>query len=489
MPLFGRKTNMKANSLKTNNHSGIGAGVRKLGGILGAMFGGNRDVYKVFGYNKGPSYQNMFDKYTRQDIAGRIVDAEPNTTWAQPPEIEADDAFNKAWEKLSREHALFSTITDLDKLLAMGRYAVLVIGFDDGADLTKPANTGTEKKVIYFKAYSEVAAKIQAYNDEPTSPNYGKPEMYQVDPTLFSQGTRNTSGQMSSFNPKPFNVHASRVVHVAEHTLESTVFGIPRMLRIYNLLDDLLKISGGSAETFWLTSNRGMQIDVDKELDLKKEDAAGLDEELEDYENNLSRVIRTRGVKINSLGSDVADPSAAFDVILSLLSAATGIPRRILVGSEVAQLASAQDRANWANHIERRRFLFAEPMILTPLIRKLIDAKALPELEDIIYKWPEAFIQNPLEMAQTIAQNARGVASIAKAQFDNPWMISPEEARGVVGLEGPAPKMPKRENLPGETPEGMEESPRDPNDNENDNNDGRENTPTPVDQGGSNSDS
>jgi len=62
--------------------------MRALGGMFGKMFGGNRNFYDVFGYNTQITTRMMMSKYARQDIAARIVEAEPNATWAYPPELE-----------------------------------------------------------------------------------------------------------------------------------------------------------------------------------------------------------------------------------------------------------------------------------------------------------------------------------------------------------------------------------------------------------------
>src|SRR5690606_33041328 len=128
-----------------------------------------------------------------------------------------------------------------------------------------------------------------------------------------------------------FLVHASRVVHIAENCLENNVFGSPRIERVYNLLDDLLKVVGGSAETYWLTGNRGIHIDIDKDMEMDPTDEKNLTDEVEEYQHQQRRFIRTRGGKVTNLGTDVADPTGVFNVLIAMLSGATGIPKRILI--------------------------------------------------------------------------------------------------------------------------------------------------------------
>ena len=52
------------------------------------------------------------------------------------------------------------------------------------------------------------------------------------------------------------------------------------------------------------------------------------------------RVIRTQGMELNTLGGAVANPQGPLDVIIKLVSVASGIPIRILTGSERGELAS-----------------------------------------------------------------------------------------------------------------------------------------------------
>jgi hypothetical protein len=228
------------------------------------------------------------------------------------------------------------------------------------------------------------------------------------------------------------------VLHVAEGALESPVFGRSRLEPIFNVLDDIMKVSGGSAETFWLTANRGLHVDIDKEMELDPTDEENLSEELKEYEHEIRRVIRTRGVKINSLGSDVADPRGVFDVQMSLLAANTGIPKRVLTGSEAGQLASQQDRANWAQCIEQRVRSYGEPIVILPFLRLLIEAGVLPKPENILVNWPDAFKMNPLERAQTSAQMARSATNIANT-LKTIEEINQSMAEAALPTEEPIP--------------------------------------------------
>jgi hypothetical protein len=432
--------------------------IRGIGQLIGLGFAGDRDYYSVFGWKRTLTYLDYLGKYRRQDIATRLVDAEPHATWSNPPEVseDSDQAFKEVWDDLVSDFSLFEVFSRLDKLVGLGHYAVMIVGFDDGSPLESPISSN-KKNVIYLQPYSEDVARIDTFQEDPADPRFGLPETYEVEPGRADAPTSGVRAIITK--PKSFKVHHSRVLHVAEGGLEDLIFGTPRMEKVYNLLDDLLKTQGGSSETFWLTSNRGIQVDVDKEMDLKQADADALDTEIDEYYHNLRRVIRSRGVTINDLGSDVADPRGNFDILIGLISAATSIPKRILMGTEAGQLSSEQDRANWAVHIEGRRSLFAEPIILNPFVKMLVASGVAPSPNNLAWLWPEAFRMSPLERAQAGAQKARTLANVSKALEATIPPITLEEGRKLIGLEDPTPIFDDAVDATQQTPpQGTEDS-------------------------------
>lgn len=403
----------------------------------GVQYGGKRDLYTTFGYNPVPTHGDFLAKYLRQDIAKRVNDAPVDATWSDPPEVDGGSAFNTTWQTLAKDNQLFHYLAKTDSFAGLGTCAVLVIGFDDNRQLNQPVSKKVGRKINYLQPYLEGSIQITQFEEDQTSPRFGQPVMYEITPGEVITSRISATTRIMLRNK--FQVHYSRILHVADNTMENTVFGHSRLEVVYNLLDDLLKVVGGSAETYWLTSNRGMQVDVDKEMDMNQEDAENLSAEIEEYMHQLRRFIRTRGVKINNLGTDVADPRGTFDVLMSLLSAATKIPKRVLMGAEAGQLASQQDRANWAVTISERISNYAEPTILRPLIQTLVNAGVLPEPQNLSIAWPDAYKMSPLERAQTSAQMARSMVNATKAlqvarEDVGTTVFTPEEVRRVVGF-------------------------------------------------------
>lgn len=402
----------------------------------GLQFGGKRDLYEIFGYTLRPTFDDYLGKYGRQDIAGRIVDAPAQAVWRNPPEITASSEFRTAWDKLVKRNKVWYNLERTDRLAGIGFYSTMLVGFDDQGALNTPVTRA--KDVLYLQPYGQPSAVIKAFDSDPKSERFNLPEMYELkvpDPAALLNFTGTTASP--AYHNKDILVHHSRVLHVAEAVLEDDVVGIPRLQRVYNLLEDLIKVVGGGSEMFWLNARQGLQMDIDKDMDLSVPDAEALSAEVEEFQHQLRRFLRTRGVTMKNLGADVADPRGQFEVIMALISGATGIPRRILLGSEAGQLASEQDRANWADRVDERRGSFAEPNILEPFIDLLNAAGILPQdSSDIEFVWPSAFHMSPLETAQTSAQSARSVANLAKQGTKSTPMVitTVEEARVIVGL-------------------------------------------------------
>ena len=409
----------------------------QLAARAGLQHEGKRDLYRVFGYKTNITSLDILTKVERQDIVARLVDILPKATWSGHPVVTSDSPeFDAAWKKLVKRHKVWTILERADRMVAVGRYSGILIGVDDGQEPEQPVNRRSGLDVIYLQVIGDYNTQITEFETDDRNPRFGRPKHYNI---LFDDpATKHVVGadvRADQFRNRKFNWE--RIIHIVENPLQDDTFSIPRIAQIYNLLDDLLKVAGGTAETFWMTSNRGMQANIDKEMDLDEEDAKALEDELEEYQHELRRMVRTRGVDIKSLGSEPPDPSNVFDMIISLICAHHGIPRRIFIGSEQGSLASEQDRANMADRIAERRGSFAQPYVLEPFIDRLMDLGILPEAEYEI-EWPDAFKMSPLERAQTMAQKGRSAANLSK-QLELP-VVSQDEARRILGLVGSFPE-------------------------------------------------
>jgi phage-related protein (TIGR01555 family) len=384
----------------------------------GLQFGGKRDLWEALGYPKTPSFHDYCSRYDRQDIARRIVDQPIRATWREHPTLsDTDDAdeespFQIAWDKLVRKHRIIDRLKRVDTLAALGDYAVLLVGLKGQDDFEQPVIRGAagEDGLLYLAPYSEPNAQIDRHEEDPTSPRFGWPVLYSLEAQIIT-GQTTTS--------RAARAHWTRVIHVSNGNLENDIVGKPALQPVINLLDDLIKVVGGSAETYWGLAKSPLHANLDpKARPLSKTEKAEVKTQIDEIQHDLRRVMYSSGLDLNYLSSGVADPRGPFEVILKLISAATGIPQRMLTGSEAGELASSQDDKNFADRVVERQLDYAEPKILRPLVDLLVTAGVLPEPDggDYDVEWGSLADPDESERAATTkawADAAQGFSNAA----------------------------------------------------------------------------
>jgi hypothetical protein len=292
---------------------------------------------------------------------------------------------------------------------------------------TSRSSPAPVEDIAYFQPYAEEDAPIQRYVADRKDPRYGLPLFYTVTRSLVAQQGGSLTGQAGYQAGKALPVHYSRVLHVSDGLLDDMVFGEPALRCVWNRLDDLEKISGGGAEAFWKRADQGLQVDIDPLMKLKDGEIEQIKKDVDEYVNGLKRVLRTRGIKINPLGSDVANFDPQVKSIIGLISAGTGIPQRILLGSEQAKLAAEQDGDNWDERVAARREEYADPCIVHPFIDWMTRLGVLPEVEEYESKWELAKKANVAEQAEI----AKALAAVNNSAGET--VFTADEIRSVLG--------------------------------------------------------
>lgn len=369
----------------------------KLAARLGQQYDGDRDLYKALGYNLTLTYDDYAAQYERQDIAKAIINRPVGATWRGKFGIlESDDdndtPLEKAWKEMNDRLSLKSKFVRLDKLSSLGRYGVLLLGLDDVKttyDFSKSVDKG-KRKLLYVKPFGEDDAEILEWEKNTNNERYGLPSVYQL--SITNPGSDSSTS---------YRVHHSRIIHVPGELLKSEYEGVPALKAVFNRLKDLEKIVGGSAEMFWRGARPGYQGKIDLDFDLTPEMEADLQNQIDEYEHNLRRILANRGITLEALQMQVADPTNHVDIQIQMISAVTGIPKRILTGSERGELASTEDRSNWLDLIKERREEYAEPQIIRALIDRCIEYGVLPPAEEkYSVTWQDLYAPSDKEKAE-----------------------------------------------------------------------------------------
>jgi hypothetical protein len=184
----------------------------------------------------------------------------------------------------------------------------------------------------------------------------------------------------------------------------------------------------------------GTQIDIDPTVEMTEDEENQLSEELDELHHGFRRWVRTRGAKINPLSMPVAAFGANATAVLRLISGAAAIPQRLLLGSERGELASTQDRDNWADRIDERRARFAVPLV-RELIERLVKHGALPQptVARPFIIWPRMEEQTEGDKASMLGKLA--AANLAMSQAGGGIILSGDELRDMVYGLDPAPEL------------------------------------------------
>ena len=373
----------------------------RMASMLGMQYSNDRDLYKLYGYKRELTYDDYWQHYKRQDMAKAIIDRPIKDCWRGPLVLlESDDdqdtQFEKQWKELEKTLKLRNKFIRLDKLTGLGRYGVLFFGLNDADDLSGLINpvSGTPE-LLYVRPFGEDLATVDTYVIDPRDPRYGQPELYEIKLAKVVKG--------SHVAITPVKVHHSRVMHITDSPLDSEIYGTPRLEVVFNRLMDLEKLVGGSAEMFWKGARPGFQGKVDKEFTLGEDELKKLEDQWEEYEHSLRRLITSEGVDLEALQSQISDPKGHVEVQITMISAVTGIPSRVLTGSERGELASSQDTEHWNTLIQARREEFAEQSIIRPFVEKCVELGVLPEPDKdktFSVQWEDLFAVGDKEKAE-----------------------------------------------------------------------------------------
>ena len=129
--------------------------------------------------------------------------------------------------KEKRLKGVFHYLNRADKLSGIGRYSVLLMGFNDVKsveDLAKPVTRAT--RLLYLQPYDESEACITQCVSNPGDERYGLPEFYTISPTT-PENSCSTATTVTTIK-----CHHTRILHIAEDCVRSDIYSAPRLKAI-----------------------------------------------------------------------------------------------------------------------------------------------------------------------------------------------------------------------------------------------------------------
>jgi hypothetical protein len=379
------------------------------------------DLYSSLGLPLTITYKNYEDQYKRQGLAARIIKAPVNGTWKNEPKIEdphnKDSEFSKEIETIFKKTSLIMKLRRLDLLATLGQFAILYLGFADGRKPGVPADFN--KKISFVTPVPEDRVKITNSETDINSPRYGLPILYEI--TITDENVDSNPLSTSINMPSsPILVHWSRVIHVAENTLDNDVFGIPALQPIFNRLIGVDKISGAAPEMYFSCARPSYIAKNEPNTDFDDLARVRIQEQLDQYLSDpRRRWLLAEHVDIQTLAAQLVPPTEFIKTQLQLISSATRIPLRILLGSERGELSSNQDERSWLKYLEERRETVADELILRPTIDRLIALQVIspPLSGEYVITWEPLLILSEKEQAEIALLKAQALKTWVDASL------------------------------------------------------------------------
>lgn len=402
----------------------------------------HKTMWMEFGYQETLSFYMYYTAYERTAAGFAAVTSTLDETWQDfpiitdgdkvknsGPSLEVNKLFSRLWNKLK----------DLDRRQMIGRYAGLILQFNDSTDWSQPVNTGTllGQGIVGLKniipAWEQQLKPLNVDQDQK-SETYGEVLSWQ-----FME-----SAVDDIENPRNLTIHKDRILILAEGADDQFRSGIPLLRAGFNNIINLMKVSGAAPESYFKNSarqllyNMGEGADLDELTDsLQKQygDDATLKEMLNDVAAKLNQGFDAAAFiangQISTLQSEVPDPKSTWEINAQEFSGSTRVPMRKLFGSEQGKLAADQDDKSFAKrNMGRRNWLsgFINHQLIDRLIRFNVLKPAQYEVEwsDLL----EPSFTDKLDMMdKMITVNEKATNSGQRPPFTE------DEMRAVVGFE------------------------------------------------------
>lgn len=404
------------------------------GGMFGVSPNGKRNYNELFGYGNFLVYEDFYGMYKRGGIAAVVVGKVAKSCWRDMPEIKVNDEpiLEEQLLKLKNKK-FFKALERADILNRIGNFSIMLLGLPDGEKLDLPVGSAKKDSFdsMYFNVYGYNGIEIVKSDTDPASPRFGLPVIYQLQVINIDNAQRKESMITTLL------VHYSRVVHMAEGALDSSIEGMSSLEQPWNALTDKEKTRGSSAEAYYrnsrqklaLETNEGSKVSSDPEV--KK----ALKENVEQFQNGFEDTLRLNNMKANMLQPAMASPRDPFDICVEEISGTSGIPIRILTGKGGGNLVGSEDKATWNALVKDRQDQECTVYLLDALAvmaeAGIID---LPEGAEVV--WP---VQSSLSEKEA-SESSKNKGEAFKAVADGLSTIGGDDvvAKSVfksVGLE------------------------------------------------------
>lgn len=387
----------------------------------------HQGCFDSYGWPEQMDFDDYWGMYQRSTYAAAIIDKVVDKCWQISPWIRTNDtrkaeepsAQEKALNDFADRHGLWFKLQELDRMQKIGQYGALVIEVRDGKQLIEPIDKVREGQISNILVCTEGMLQPMTYDQDPKSKRYGLPETYLLDRSQFGDQ-----------NPDAMNkptVHHSRVIVWAEGAVNDGIFGRSDLMKPFNTLLSLQKISGAGPEGFWQATRGSLTLTMDKDADLNKlAEAYGvtlteLPDELgavvEDFRRNYDSLLMIQGAEAKPMTFSLPSPKDYLDGLLNEL-AACGVPLTEMIGQQVDERSSTENGKQFAGMCSTRQNGFLKRGIIQ--VFEWFMSHGVIARSDIAVCWEDLYqpsMEQKLALADKMAdineKHARALSTLA----------------------------------------------------------------------------
>ncbi len=301
-------------------------------------------------------------------------------------------------------------------------YSLLLLGYDDGLDLSLPPNPGAEIKFVQ--------AISKRWIEEIEYDKNSQGEVYL--PIRIKRYKIRAGSAATKF------IHPQRVIHIENPGINSMMTGVSAILPCYDDLLVLKHVTWGAGQTMWRSGNQLVSVIAPPRADPAQ--IALIDGALKNL-NAQSAITLPYGAIMNAYAPSGLNPEPYAKIPLNNIAAATRIPISILIGSQAGALsASLTDQRDYAGTLAS-----IQTNVLTPILTKLFKKfMHTGQLESTAFKIEWASTLTMSEAERTLSEYRQALTKRINNQTDAEAAQASEE-RSVNGYTGAYPQVKESE--------------------------------------------
>lgn len=374
-------------------------------------------------FQKNISLAELYETATRNPLASVIIMDVASDVFAKGFEIKEINDEHEIVEnkKLNNrfqytyEHMIKQELIKAYQLARLYGYSLLLLGYDDGLDLSLPPDSSAKIKYVFAVSRRWVEEIEYHANDNG--------EVY-LPLTIKSY-------KLNEGNATDKKIHPKRVVHIENPGIGSFKTGTSAILPCYDDLLVLKHVTWGAGQTMWRSGNQLVVVIAPPRA--SADQIAAIDTALTDL-NAQSAFTLPFGSTVNAYTPSGLNPEPYASIPLNNIAAATRIPISILIGAQSGALsASLTDQRDYANTLAG-----IQANVLTPILNDIFKRfKYTGQLDMVNFKieWKSTLTMSLAEQTMVEYRQALTAEKEWKLEQEKAAANSERNSTGTWGIQ------------------------------------------------------